>query len=153
MKEIRDEVYDKLEQDAIIQVLTGWTVADTRIYLEWPPEVVGVSAAKPAYIIFELQAPAAIDMSGYTQPVQLSDHVAEINVFANTATLRDQIAERIMAIFWFRDDTEFATASYRIMHVVQEAADNIPEIHEGTGQIKYWRKYIRLRFEYIYLLT
>ena len=160
MKEIRDRIYDILEQDVTIQGLTGWVVApgDTRIYLGWPPERRTVPAGTPAFITMDFLSPGPMDMSNYTQDCQIPDEVVDLNVWANTATLMDQIAERIMELLWLKHGetsktTEILTASYRLMHAIQESVSDITEVHEGTGQIEYWRKYMRIRYEYIYLRT
>jgi len=156
MQEIKDRIYDILDQDASLRILTGWTAADPRIYFEWPPEMMAMAAATPAYITLEFSDPAPMDMASYVQPVQYPDEVVEMNVWVDpnnaAETLRDRIAERINVMFWQKNDTEIWTANIRVMHVIQEAQEDINEIHEGTGQIAYWRKYIRLRLEHIFKL-
>jgi len=152
MKEIKDKIYDILDEDVTLRALTGWTLVDTRIYLEWPPEPIPLTVLLPAYLTLDFMDPAPMDMTTYVQPVQYPDEVVEINVWTNGDLLRDAIAERINVLFWQKKDTEIWTDNIRIMHVIQESQEDIQDIHEGTGQIIYWRKYIRLRMEEVYKL-
>jgi len=152
MNELEDKIYDMLEADATIQGYTGWVSGgDTRIYHDWPPERVAVNATYPAYITLGFQAPGSILMSEYVQNAQYPDEIAEINVWANSALLRGQIAERIMVIFWVNNNTFINLMSFIVMRVIQEAAINGTEIsEEGTRQITAWGKFMRLRFGPIY---
>lgn len=152
MNELEDKIYDILEADATIQGYTGWVSGgDTRIYHDWPPEQVLVNSTYPAYIIMDFSAPAPILMGEYVQPAQYPDEVAELNILANSALLRGQIADRIMVLFWVNKNTFIDLASFIVMRVMQESAMNIPEILEqGTRQISLWRKFMRLRFGPIY---
>jgi len=155
MIEIENKIYDLMEQDAALRLLTGHLASDTRIYHDWPPEELPLSLAKPAYITMHFSAPGPIVASEEVQPVQFPDMAVELNVWANTPLLRDQVHERLMEIFWSRADTtdkwtEIWTTNYRIMKVTQEMAESLTEIHEGTGQVLCWRKIIRLRLGAIY---
>jgi len=172
MNELEDKIYDILEADGTIQGYTGWApgpAGDKRIYHDWPPEQVPISIDTPAYITMEFSAPGPIPMGEYVQPCQYPDEVAELNVWASTfhtlgysgADLRGRIAERIMRLFWVKDNKEIDIVSTRplpswppgfiVKRVVQESAVNMTEIlEEGTRQITLWRKFMRLRFGPIY---
>jgi len=155
VQEIEDKIFDLMAQDAIIQGYTGYLAADERIYHDWPPEDVELSAAKPAYITMKFLAPGSIIEAEHVQPVQFPDEVVELNVWANSALLRSQVAERLMDIFWSRAETvnkwtEFWTANFRIMKVAQEMAEDLEELHPGTNQIISWRKILRFRLGPIY---
>lgn len=152
MIELEDEIYDMLEADVTVRGYTGWVSGgDIRIYHEWPPELVTVDATYPAYVTLGFQAPGAILMSEYVQNAQYPDEIAEINVWANSALLRGQIADRIMEIFWVNNNTFIDLTSFIVMRVMQESAINGTEIlEEGTRQITLWRKSMMLRFGPIY---
>ena len=152
MNELEDKVYDILEADATIRGYTGWVSGgDTRIKHDWPPEQVTMNSTYPAYITMQFSAPGPIPMGEYVQWCQYPDEIAELNVWANTALLRGQIAERIMVLFWVNKNTEIDLTSFIVKRVMQESAINMTEIlEEGTRQITLWRKFMRLRFGPIY---
>jgi len=155
MQEIEDKIFDMIAQDVTIQGYTGYLAADERVYHDWPPEDVELSAAKPAYITMRFLSPGPIIEAEYVQPVQFPDETVELNVWANSALLRSQVAERLMDIFWSRADdvdkwTEIWTANFRIMKIIQEMAEDLEELHPGTNQIICWRKIMRLRLGSIY---
>lgn len=152
MNELEDKVYDILVADATIQGYTGWVSGgDLRIYHDWPPERVTVDATYPAYITMGFSAPGPMPMGEYVQNAQYPDEIAELDVWANSALLRGQIAERIMVLFWVNNNTEIDLASFIVKRVMQESAVNMKEIlEEGTRQITLWRKFMRLRFGPIY---
>lgn len=155
MNELEDKIFDMLRGDVTLQGYTGYTGmapgGDNRIYHEWPPEQITVNASFPAYITLGFQAPGAILMSEYVQNAQYPDEIAEISVWANSALLRGQMAERIMEIFWVNNNTFIDLTSFIVMRVLQEAAINGTEIlEEGTRQISVWGKFMRFRFGPIY---
>ena len=69
-EEFRKEWFDLVADDVTIQGLTGYAVADKRVYLSWPPEGITVSATKPAYMTYELGTGGAIDQSRYVYSAQ-----------------------------------------------------------------------------------
>ena len=160
MNELEDKVYDILADDPTIRGYTGWVLGgDQRVYHGWPPEQVIVNDTYPAYITMEFLAPGPMLMDEYVQPCQYPDEVADLNVWANSALLRGQMAERIMLLFWSSaplpavvdTDTEIDLTSFVVKRVVQESAANMTELlEEGTRQITLWRKFMRLRFGPIY---
>ena len=149
MKEIREAIYDRLAADASIRTLTGWTASDDRIYYGWPQERVVVDATAPAYLTYSLSKPVGIPMAMYVEAAQVEDIIVEIDIWAFKVDGRDDLAERITAIF---KDYAFTTTSYRVMTTRKEAEEDVGEIQEGTGQLDLYRKYIRLRMGSIYKL-
>lgn len=138
MQEIEDKVFDMMAGDATIQGYTGYSAADERIYHDWPPEDVALSAMLPAYITMRFLAPAPIIEAENVQPVQFPDEMMELNVWANSALLRSQVAERLMDIFWSRagmvtKHTEIWTTNFRVMRTTQETAEDLEELHPGTN--------------------
>ena len=77
-----------------------------------------------------------MDMTTYVQPVQYPDEVVEINVWTNGDLLRDAIAERINVLFWQKRDTEIWTTNIRIMHVIQEAQEDIQDIQRVLPEVE-----------------
>lgn len=147
MKEIREAIYDRMEQDTIIQGHTGYTAADTRIYLEFPPEDIAVNVTIPAYITYVLSKPTPIDLARYVEDVQRLDIIVEINVWANHPDTADDMAERITNRF---RDREWLTTNYRALKTDKESEEDITEIHGATGQITLYRKYLRFRLWPVY---
>ena len=147
MLEIREDIYDRLEQDTAIQGYTGYTASDSRIYLESPPEKVRLNTTTPAYITYILTKPSAIDLSIYVEKAQELDIIVEVDVWANGPDVRDNIGERITHIF---KDREWNTTSYRALKTDKEAEEDIKEIHPTTGQIDIWRKYLRFKLWHVY---
>jgi hypothetical protein len=147
MKEISNAWYDRLEQDTAIRTFTGYTASDTRVYLDFPPEAKTPSGSTPAYITFGLSKPIPIDPTTYVEKVQHLDIIIETDVYANTQDLADDIAERITHIM---KDREWNTTTYRVLKTDKEAEEDITEIHEATGQIDSYRKYMRFRLWPVY---
>jgi len=142
MKELADYIYDTLEADPTLRTYTGWAIADTRLYNEFPPEDLA-----PPFITFDVSTAGAIMDSEYVQPAQYEDQNLDINIYGSGATNRDNMAERILDML---KDHSFRTSNFRVMRITKEFDDNITEIHETTGRIDSFRKYIRFRMSHIY---
>ena len=142
MKEIANYVYDTLVADLTLRGYTGWTAADTRVLAEFPPEDFA-----PPFITFDVSAGGAIMDNEYVQSAQYEDQNIDINVYGNSADNRDNMAERILELF---KDRTFYTTNYRVLRVMKEFDDNITEIHETTGRIDSFRKYIRFKAMHIF---
>ena len=148
MKEIREYVFDTLEADPAIQGFTGYTASDKRIYLAWPPEDVELTSSLPAYMTYKL-AISPLDQVEYVEDAQEDDILIELNVWANDPDIRDQLAERIGILF---KDHSFYTTSFRVVYTKLEAKEDMEELHESTGQIISWRKFMQFLMGPIYRL-
>jgi len=147
MKEFREAVFDLLQADAELQTITGYTVADERIYLEYPPERVALDATYPVYLTYKMSQPGMIAMSEFTDGVQEPEVVVEIDVWALTAISRDDAAERITELFRQR---HWDLTSWRGLTTDKEAGEDITELQEGTGQVDSHRHYLRFRIRPVY---
>ena len=148
MKEIRQAWYDLVEADGTIRGLTGWTAADSRIYEEQPPIQVPGTVAAPAYITHNVSTPAGIDMSKYVYGAQTEDVIIEVNVWADTQDRADDISERLTILL---RDRHWDLTTYRAMTTDKEAEESIKDIHETTGEINFYRKYMRWRLRDVYI--
>ena len=146
-EEFRKEWFDLVADDVTIQGLTGYAVADKRVYLSWPPEGITVSATKPAYMTYELGTGGAIDQSRYVYSAQYEDIIIEANVWANTPDTRDRVAERLRDLF---KDHHWDLTTWRCLTTDLEVYEDITEIQPATGHIDYYRKYIRWRLRRVY---
>lgn len=147
MQEIREAFNDFLENDAGIQGMTGYAVGDTRVYEESPPEKIVMNSTYPVYITWKWSSPGGIMQGEYTQKAQYPDEFADVNVYAVTSVLRDQVSERIGLIL---KDKDWNTVSYRVLTTDQMGSNDIQEIHPGTAQLIIKRKHIRYKFRGIY---
>jgi len=142
MKEIADYVYDTLVADPLLRAYTGWSITDTRVFAEFPPEDLA-----PPFITFDVSAGGAIMDNEYVQATQYEDQNIDINVYGSSADNRDYMSERILELF---KDLTFYTTNYRVMRVIKEFDDNLTEIHETTGRIDSFRKYMRFKAMHIF---
>lgn len=147
MQEIREAFYDLLEADTQVRSMTGWVAGDKRIYEINPPKKITINSTYPAYMTFRWTSPGMMMQSEYVQKAQYPDEFVELDVYANTSVLRDQLAERIDFIL---KDKEWDTASWRVMTTDRLASNDIQEIHPGTSQLILKRKYMRFQFRDIY---
>lgn len=147
MQEIREAFNDLLEADPVLQGLTGYAVGDTRVYEESPPMKIAMNSTSPAYITWRWSSPGGIIPEEYAQKAQYPDEYADVNVYATTSVLRDQVSERIDLIL---KDKDWNTALYRVLTTDRMGSQDIQEIHPGTQQLIIKRKYIRYRFRGIY---
>lgn len=148
MKEIRQAWYDLVAADGTIRGLTGYTAADHRIYKDNPPFQVDTTVAKPAHITHTVSTPGGIDMSKYVYGAQTEDVIIEVNVWADTQDRADDIAERLTVLL---RDRHWDLTTYRAMTTDKEAEESIDDIHETTGEINFYRKYLRWRLRDVYI--
>jgi len=149
MKEIREYWFDRLCSDTTLRGLTGYTASDRRIFLEWPPEVIALGITYPAYMTYNLMKPSPLNPLAEVEVTQQLDIVIEMNVWAISPDVRDDIGERITVLF---KDLSFTTTSYIGLAVKKESEEDITELQRGTGQIDSYRKYLRFRIEHVFAL-
>ena len=155
MKEIRKHLYNLVEDDITIRGYIGHSASDPRVYMDWPPEHIKLTAATPAKIAVSYTENAGGIPSGeVVEEAQTPDGFFIIDVWANTYDLRDDIVERIETIFKRdnRSDLSFETTSYRIMRAEREIKDNTVELHPGTQKIDSYRTHLRFRIGSIFRL-
>lgn len=152
MKEIRKALYSRIESDTTVRGYTGWTADDPRMYLVWPPENIALTAGTPAKIAYNYTEPGSIPTGENVEGTQYPDGYFFVDVWANTPDLRDDITERIEAVFKRsnRSDLGFDTANYRIMRMERETKDSLIELHPGTQKIQSFRTHLRYRIGSIY---
>lgn len=147
MKEIREYIFDRLSADATLRGFTGYTASDRRIFLNWPPEVIALGATYPAYITYNLMKPSPLNPFAEVEVTQQLDIVIEMNIWAISPDVRDDVGERITVLF---KDLSFTTTSYIGLVVKKESEEDITELQRGTGQIDSYRKYLRFRIEHVF---
>lgn len=147
MQEIREQWFDIVAADGTVRGLTGYTATDERIYLDWPTEQITVSATYPAYITYSLGTGGPIDQFKYVYGAQEEDIVIEANVWAKHPDVRDELAERLVVLF---KDHHWDLTVFRVLTTDLEAKEDITEIMESTGQVNFYRKYLRWRLRSVY---
>lgn len=107
MSEIRALVFTVIRTDATFQALTGATASDPRIYWQFTPQKIQISASKPAYAIY--YRTGTIRNTDRVLIGGRDDQIFAMEIYAKTPALCDDIGD-CMEELW--RDKQYSTETY-----------------------------------------
>ena len=147
MKEIRKHIYNKIRNNATIRTYIGFTVADIRVYLEFPQQKITISAALPAYIILGNFTESEVPEYRRVMEAQRPDIAFGVDIFASSPDRKEDIASEIYNMF---NNYFFTTTSRRVLSMKYNSSGDFTEVHPDTEQTTAYRKNMRFSIGLIY---
>ena len=110
MKEIKQTIYQLIQEDATFQSLTGATGSDPRIYYARTPQKIDITSTKAGYVVYyrtgTVHSEAKVDIAGR------DDQIFVFEIYAKTEPLVEDIGYRIWQLF---DEKSFTSTTYIIL--------------------------------------